>query len=125
MGIRLEAELGVLKAGKVKVVESHRRLRREQRYGFLHALWWIWLEDGWSAASVPPGAGDAVRAFLEDVKDPEQLFDADLEKRLQIPVNEALDRGGFKRTDRTLRDVMFACSASLLRRYHFGDCRPL
>ena len=73
MGIRLEAELRVLEAGTVEVIESHRRLRKEQNYGFLHALWWIRLEDGRSVASVPPGAGDAVRAVLEDVKDPGQL----------------------------------------------------
>ena len=54
MGIRLEAELRALEAGKVEVVESSRRLEREESYGFLHALWWIWLEDGRSVASVPP-----------------------------------------------------------------------
>ena len=66
-----------------------------------------------------------MRAILEDVNDPEQLFDVGFEERLRLPVDETLDRSGLKRTDRTLRDVMFACNASLLRRHHFGDCRRL
>ena len=39
IGIRLGADLRSLGAGKVEVVESPRRLAREESYGFLHAQW--------------------------------------------------------------------------------------
>ena len=56
-GLRLDANLSALMPGRVAVVESPRRLRREQSYGFVHALWWTWLLDSRSVISVPPGAG--------------------------------------------------------------------
>ena len=54
MGERLGAELFGLPKVRVTVVESPRRLRPEMSYGFVHALWWVWLNDGRSVISVPP-----------------------------------------------------------------------
>ncbi len=125
VGLRMEVALQALEPCHVTVVESPRRLWREQSYGFVHALWWMWLADGRAAASVPPGAGDAVARILTDVRCGEQLFDPDLAERLKVPVDDALRRAGLQATHRVLRDVVFACNASLLRRHAHGDCRRL
>jgi GNAT superfamily N-acetyltransferase len=125
MGIRMDADFLALRPGRGAVVESPRRLRREQSYGFIHALWWVWLADGRSAASVPPGAGDAVAKILGDVSCGEELFDPNLAEKLKVPVNAALAEAGLKEADRVLCDLVFACNASLLRRHHHGDCRRL
>lgn len=68
MGIRMAIDLSALVPGRVTVIESDRRLRREQSYGFVHSLWWIWLSDGRSALSVVPGAGKAVRGTVQAVR---------------------------------------------------------
>jgi len=125
MGLRMGVDLAGLRPGRVTVAESARRLQREQSYGFLHGLWWVWLADGRTAASVPPGAGPAVNALLEHVREPDAVFDADLAERLKQPVDDALGRAGLAPTGRTLRDVAFACNAPLLRRHRCGDCRRL
>jgi GNAT superfamily N-acetyltransferase len=117
----------------VKVVESSRRLRREQSYGFIHALWWVWLADGRSAASVPPGAGEAVAKILENAHCAEQVLDPSITEQLKGPVNDALrkaacppaGRRGLREIDRVLSDLVFACNGSLLRRHDCGDCRRL
>jgi len=125
MGLRMEVDLPPLHPGRVEVVESARRLGREQSYGFVHALWWIWLEDGRSTASVPPGAGDVVGRILEDVDSGEQIFDEELVRRLKAPIDAALAAAGLLPTDRVLTDLCFACSAPLLRTHRRGDCRRL
>lgn len=125
MSLRMQVDLASLGPGCVAVVESPRRLRREHSYGFIHALWWVWLEDGRTAASVPPGAGEGVRRVLEGVADRKAVFEPGIAARLWAPANDALRKAGLKGTDRVLRDVMFACNASLLRRHRCGDCRRL
>ena len=124
-GLRMEVDLRALTPGHVTVVESSRRLRREQSYGFIHALWWVWLSNGLSAASVPPGAGDAVARILKDVRCAEQVLDPSIAERLKVPVNLALEKAGLRGVDRVLSDVCFACNALLLRRHTCGDCRRL
>ena len=125
MGLRMGIDLSAVKPGRVTVVESVRRLRREQSYGFIHALWWMWLEHGRSAASVPPGAGEGVAKVTGAVRRAEQLFDPSLAERLKSPVNASLRKAGLKEVDRVLSDVCFACNAALLRRHACGDCRRL
>ena len=125
MAIRMDLDFAAPRPGRVMVVESPRRLRREQSYGFVHALWWVWLEDGRSAVSVPPGAGKAVGKILEDVRGSEPLSDPDIAEQLKGPVNNALRKAGLKETNRVLRSLGFACNAALLRRHHHGDCQRL
>lgn len=125
MGLRMGVDLSALKPGRVMVVESARRLRREQSYGFIHALWWVWLSDGHSAASVPPGAGEGVAKILDAAQRAEDVLDASIAERLKIPVNDALRKAGLKGADRVLTDLLFACNAALLRRHAHGDCRRL
>jgi ribosomal protein S18 acetylase RimI-like enzyme len=125
IGILLDVDLSRLTPGRVLAVESQRRIRREQSYGFIHALWWVWLADGRSAASVPPGAGHAVAGLVEHVRAAEGLFDPALIERLKHPVNEALKSAGLGQTDRVLSDVCFACNGRFLRRHAHGDCRRL
>lgn len=125
MGIRLQADLARLEPGQVVVIESGRRLGREQSYGYVHALWWLWLADGRSVVSVPPGAGSAVATIVEGTRGGEQLHDSDLAERLRTPVDRALLEGGVAATDRVIRGLCFACNQSLVRRHRFGECRPL
>ena len=125
MGIRIDIDLSTLGVERVEVVESPRRLRKEGSYGFIHALWWVWLEDGRSAMSVPPGAGEAVDKILSNARCSKQLLEPDIAKQLKVPVNDSLRKAGLKEVDRVLRDVCFACNASLLRRHIHGGCQHL
>lgn len=131
-GVRMGVDLFVAKPGTITVVESHRRLQREKGYGYIRALWWLWLEDGRSAVSVPPGAGKAVQEIAENIRGigrniraPERILDPALAERLKEPVNMALRAAGLSEVDRVLPDLCFACDASLLRRHSLGDCRRL
>lgn len=128
-GIRMGVDLSGLRPGSVTVVESPRRLQREKGYGYIRALWCLWLEDGRSAVSVPPGTRDDVREIAENIRGigrniraPERILDPALAERLKEPVNTALRAAGLGEVDRVLPDLCFACDASSLRRHSFGDC---
>jgi len=125
MGIRMEVDLSALASGRMAVVASPRRLRKEQSYGYIHALWWLWLEDGRCAASVPPGAAEAVADILESVGSRQTQFDSEVAERLKVPVDAALADAGLKPSDRVIRGLIFACDAAHLRRHCHGECRRL
>ena len=125
MGVRMGTDFSTLRCGEVAVIESPRRLNREQSYGFVHALWCVWLEDGRSVASVPPGTGDAVLGILADVHPSDALSDRTIETRLKNVIDEALVRTGMQATDRVLRSLHFACNGDLLRRHASADLRRL
>ena len=124
MGLRMGVDFSTLAPGRVTVVETARRLRREQSYGFIHALWWVWLEDGRSAASVPPGAGEAVRRVLDAVRSGQRVFDPAIAEQLKEPVSAATAGTGLKPLHHGC-GLSFACNAALLRRHNHGDCRRL
>jgi RimJ/RimL family protein N-acetyltransferase len=90
-------------------------------YGFVHALWWVWLEDGRSVVSVPPGARTTVQELVAPVRDPSALRDPDLAERLAEPVDEALSLHRKHPTDRALRSFVYACDATTLRRHYRGN----
>jgi len=125
IGTRLGADLSAFGNEGVAVVESPRRLRREQSYGFIHALWWFWLTDGRSVASVPPGAGEAIGEALREVRTAEQLSDQTLVARLRSSVDAALLAAGLPATDRVRCSLWFACNAAHLRRHPGESCRRL
>lgn len=122
-GIRMGVDLALLEPRRVTVVESSRRLQKEQSYGYIRALWWLWLEDERSAVSVLPGTGDAVGKIASGVRSAERLLEPQLAQRLKGPVNALLREAGMPEADRVLHDVVFACNAELLRRHECGDCR--
>jgi GNAT superfamily N-acetyltransferase len=124
IGTRMDCDLAALVPGETVVVETRRRLHREKGYGYERVLWWIWLEDGRSAVSVPPGAGREVRKIAKGVTR-EQLFEAALAERLKAAASPALEMAGLGEIDRVLADVHFACDGHLLRRHRCGDCRRL
>ena len=124
-GIRMGADLAALEPGKTLVVESPRRLQKEQSYGYIRALWWLWRADGRSAVSVPPGAGERVEQIVKAVHEPRQLHDDGLAEQLRTPVNESLRQAGLEPVDRAFSDVCFASNERLLIRHHQGDCRRL
>ena len=125
IGTRLGADLSAFGNEGVAVVESPRRLRREQSYGFIHALWWFWLTYGRSVASVPPGAGEAIGEALREVRTAEQLSDQTLVARLRSSVDAALLAAGLPATDRVRCSLWFACNAAHLRRHPGESCRRL
>ena len=123
--VRMDVDVAALEPGSVAVLESPRRLQRELGYGYLRALWWMWWEDGRSAVSVPPGAGEAVREIVAGVRSSQQLHEPRVAERLMPPVNAVLREAGLQDVDRVLEDLVFACNGSLLRRHCDGDCRRL
>ncbi|MBM4038029.1 MAG: GNAT family N-acetyltransferase [Planctomycetes bacterium] len=125
MGIRMGVDLAALEPGRVTVVESPRRLRREQSYGFVHALWFLWLDDGRAVVSVPPGAADGVSRIVSPLRDREGAFGPLLTALLKDAVDAALRDAGLGEIERVLCDADFACNAELLRRHRCGDCRRL
>ena len=118
-------DLATLRPGRVTVAESPKRICREQSYGYLRAFWWVWLADGRSAVSAPPGAGEEVSEIAGDVSCAGKLLDSALIGELKPAVNAALGRAGLQEVDRVWQDVCFACDASLLTRHAHGDCRRL
>lgn len=124
-GTRLGLNLGEVRAGETRVVESPRRLRAEQNYGYVHGLWWLWLADRRAVLSVPPGAGNAIQAILGGIESEASIFDGRLAEALRGPVDEVLLRTGLPATDRVLCDLVFACNKELVRHHPMPDCRRL
>jgi GNAT superfamily N-acetyltransferase len=121
----LDVDLSALEPGQVEVVESPRRLRPQLSYGFIHALWWLWLTDGRSAVSVTPGVREVVVEIVESVREASALHDPRIIDRLRHHVNGCLLEAGLGDATRSLCDVAFACNTALLRRHARGDCQRL
>jgi len=121
VGLRMGVDLSAVSPGATAVVESSRRLRCEQSYGYVHALWWTWLEDGRSAISVPPGAKRAVAALAAGVLSAGELSGPDLVERLKIPVNRALAASAMPAVDRVAATVSVASSGLTLPSHAFPD----
>jgi len=125
LGRRIGITLTELPRGRTTIVETPRRLVREESYGYVRALWWAWLADGRSVVSVPPEAAEVVRPLVAAVARPEQLSEPVLAERLRAAIDPVLARAGCPPTDRALRGRQFACNARLLRRHRCGQCRRL
>lgn len=125
IGVRLDADVKALVPGEPVAVESNRRLRPEQSFGYVHALWGIWFEDGRIVVSVPPGARDGVVEVLSDVQMADDRFDQAWLQRLKVPVDAALRRAGLSAIRNAWNTVCFACDATSLRSHSCGDCRRL
>ena len=121
-GAQLGADLARVPCARPTVVESALRLRPEVSYSYVHALWWLWLTDGRSVVSVPPGAGPAVEPIVAGVASCEQLADSALAERLITPVSETLSAAGIRPVDGTHNSIVFACDGALLRRHDPGAC---
>ncbi|HOX39526.1 MAG TPA: GNAT family N-acetyltransferase [Candidatus Brocadiia bacterium] len=107
------------------IVESELRLERIGGYRFVHALWWVRLNDGRSVLSIPPGTASEIRRILEtrarrrDFPNPRSINDI---RGVLDPVMLSAGRG---ETDSIYHDIFFVCNASLLRCHRHGDCRRL
>ncbi len=121
-GLRLGLDLAAVEPGQVVVVETPQRLAKEQSYGYVRALWWLWLEDGRSALSVPPGTGLALGPYLDAG---EADGPGELAAGLVVPINAALEAAGLAAVDRVWADMCLACNGELLRTHNHGDCRRL
>jgi hypothetical protein len=125
VGMQLGFDLSRVPPGRTRVVASRRRLCRERSYGFVHGLWWVWLADGRSLVSVPPGARTAVEEIVADAPDAEALLVPALASRLEGPMDEVLRFHHLRSSFRVERSYWFACNAGLLRRHDGADCRRL
>ena len=121
LSTRMGMALDVL-AGRTAVGESQRRMLREEGYGYVRVLWWLWLEDGRSLVSVPPGAGGPVQETVRTVGGPQSLFEADLAEGLKAAVNPVLEAAGVSPVNRVISDVYFVCSRADLRPHEAGPC---
>ena len=108
LGARMGVDLAEARPGQVLVVESPRRLRRETSYGYIHALWWVWLTDGRSAVSAPPGAGEAAAEAAGRVQSEQDLLDREFAERLRDAVTEPLVAAGLPPPDRAFQG--FSCN---------------
>jgi ribosomal protein S18 acetylase RimI-like enzyme len=121
LATRLGASLDI-PPGRTAIVESPRRLVRESSYGYIRALWWIWLDDGRSILSVPPSATAGVESIARQVIAPEGILASELAERLKEALAPVLERAGMGPANRTFTDLAFACSSQELRRHDLGRC---
>ena len=126
LGTRLDIDVSTLKPGEYAVTETTRRLRCEQSYGFVHALYGIWFTDGRVAVSVAPGARSGVIDLLAR-KQPDSwnTFDQDWLDSLAACVNHARLEAGLPPSRGASEGRLFACKGTLVRRCNHGDCRRL
>ncbi len=118
-------DFSTLEPGRVTVVESPRRLKPFGTYGTIRALWWLWLADGRSAASVPPGAHQPVSKILKEARCDDAVHDLAFTADLRAAANESLNKAGLQEVDRAFKDLYFACNGLLLQPHHRSDCRHL
>jgi len=123
--ILLGTDISRARPGKVCVVESPRRLTPRMSYGYVHALWFLWLSDGRRVVSVPPSAGNPVEALLRDFKREEAFWGEAVADRLRDPVDRALRSAGLSPTNRVFQDLVFAVNAHVLKCCPTGHCRRL
>jgi hypothetical protein len=94
LGIQLDILISEIAPGETKIVESRRRLRCEQSYGYIYALFSIWFADGRVAVSVLPGAGDGVGKVLMEAAGSSFSFDPARIEPLSAAVDQGLARSG-------------------------------
>ncbi len=125
LGIQLDIPVSGIAPGETRIVESTRRLRCEQSYGYVHAFFGIWFADGRIAVSVPPGARPGVEEVFKEGEGSGFSFDPAWIERLSAPVNHSLAQAGLPTAKKTLDGRQFACNANTIRRWNTGDCRRL
>jgi len=125
LSLRLAVNLAAAQPGSPVFAGSSRRLRCEESYGFIHALWAIALEDGRCAVSAPPGAEDGVarawgsRASLDPLDDTKSLA------ALRAAVDAQLRTVGAEPSQGPESSLLFACDGESLRRGALPACRQL
>jgi hypothetical protein len=109
LGTRLGVDFASLRSDTVTLVESPQRLERHVGHNCTRVLWWVWLRDGRSALSVPPGAGDVVSAALEGARSPEALLAPATADALRPVIDDVLRCRGLQCIDGIFRDLCLAC----------------
>ncbi len=125
LSIRLDCDLASLLPGKVTVVETPRRLVAEEHFSYVRALWWMWLADGRSVLSVPPGVGKEITQIIAGITHRDLMHDPALAATLKRTIDGALGEAGLPATNHVFLDYCFACNDALLRRHSGGNCRRL
>lgn len=126
LGTILDIDVSSLKSNECIVTETPRRLRCEQSYGFVHALYGIFFTDGRIAVSVTPGARSSVMDLLEHYqREASGQFDQDWLDRLTAYINHARSQKRLAPSRAAYVCKLFACSTTLLRRFNSENCRRL
>ena len=125
LSLRFDCDFSAIPPGQTAVVETPLRLVAEEHFSYVRALWWVWLADGRSVVSVPPGAGREVAALVTGITDPCLVYDPALAAALRRVIDRVLREAGLPGTHGVFADRCFAGNADLLRRAAAGDCRRL
>jgi hypothetical protein len=122
----LDTDVSMINSGETVIIESPRRLRREISYGFVHALYGIFFNDGRTVFSVTPGSSAKIDDLLHTT--PPDIFnssDQDWLNGFLAVISSARSRQGLSPANRVYEARIFACDKNLVRRYYQGDCRRL
>ncbi|MHB9108354.1 MAG: GNAT family N-acetyltransferase [Armatimonadota bacterium] len=123
LSIGLSCEMADVPPGRLTVVETPLRMKREgESDGYIRVLWWLQLADGRSVLSVPPGTGAVLRPLVVNLGVPLRLSEEEALDHLRAPANDALSRIGLPAVDRAFTDRSFACHGGLLHRHQCGEC---
>lgn len=120
LSIRLDTNLSCVAPGETVVVETPRRLTREASYSFVRTAWYLSLIDGRRVLSIPPGAGPAVREWLDGIAYDELPDNTKIEE-LRRMIDRVLLEAGHPATDRVFSDMIFACNRDSLIRHPDTD----
>ncbi len=119
LGEVLGIDVASMEPEECRVVESPRRLRCEQSYGFVHALFGMCFRDGRIAISVAPGAAAAIARVVTWHKPKfESDFQRDLLLGLQETVRTAREHMGVAPSGNASEGWLFACRSK-------PECLPI
>jgi GNAT superfamily N-acetyltransferase len=110
----LGADLAGARPGHLEVDGTPHRLGPLPSYGFIHAFYGLWLEDGRTVLSVPPAAREGVCSMLGTLD--VSTLGPELAQAIAPHIDAALTQTGLSPTSRTSESLLFACNGTLVRR---------
>ena len=137
MSVRLDADMRAAVPGKTLVKEWTTLPRPEMgggsaspragetsplRGGWLNAFWWLWLDDGRSIASVPPGSRDEITGIIAEAEKTSGEFDEARISRIKAAVDGALIKGGYASTEVFGQHLLMGCNRDLLAERDYSRC---
>ena len=122
MGRHLDADLAALKPGKTIVKEWINLLPAGKRVETLNALWWLWLDNGCSIVSVPPGSRVEIASIIQDAEQAAGEFDEGRINRIKAAVDSAIIAEGYSPTGMFSQQVILGCNRDLLVERDYSRC---
>ncbi len=118
LGVVLDTDISVIEPGEVVMVETPRRLRPEQSYGYVHALYGIFFCNGGIAFSVMPGCKPSLTHLLQ-AKPPGSgdVFNSAMLGSLRACIDDARYQIGLPPSRGIYEGRLFPCNNDLVRRF--------